>query len=109
MTHNAMSSTDDVFGIPNQTHGITRQLTDGIRGMMLDIHYFSVDENKNVDEREPNVSALDQVYLCHTSCTFGKTRLFDGMCLLSRFLDEHPGEIVSIIFETYVSDADTDA
>lgn len=109
MTHNAMSSTDDGFGIPNQTHGLARQLSDGVRGMMLDLHYWDPDTNLTDNGRLDGPSAMDQVYLCHSACALGKTRLLDGLCTLTTFLDENPGEILTIIFETYVQDADLDA
>lgn len=109
MTHNAMSNADDGWTPPNQTHGIARQLADGVRGMMLDLHYYDADANENtaghIDER----SAADQVYLCHGPCALGHTRLLDGLCTITKFLDANPGEVFSIIFENDVTDADTDA
>jgi hypothetical protein len=38
----------------------------------------------------------------------GRRRLLDGLCDITKFLDEHPGEVFSIIFEKYVQDADID-
>ncbi len=108
MTHNAMSSADDGWVPPNQTHGIARQLEDGIRGMMLDIHYYSAEDNRNQTAHDPALSTVDQVYLCHSVCAFGRARLLDGLCTITRFLDEHPSEELSIVFENYVTDADTD-
>lgn len=109
MTHNAMSNADDGWSSPNQTHGLARQLDDGIRGMMLDVHYFDVEANRNSSERLETATPQDQVYLCHTLCTLGKRRALDGLCDVVAFLDAHPGEVLSIIFETRVSDADLDA
>lgn len=106
MAHNAMSNADEGWGVPNQTHGLARQLDDGIRGLMLDLHYYSTAENQNETEHDDTVTTVDQVYLCHTSCVLGKERLLDGLCTITNYLDAHPGEIVSIIFETYVSDRD---
>src|SRR6185295_8518759 len=100
---------DDGFGIPNQGHGLAKQLADGVRGMMLDIHYYDPDSILTDNGRIADRSAMDQVYLCHGPCALGKIRLLDGLCTLTKFLDEHPGEIVSIIFETYVEDRDTKA
>jgi hypothetical protein len=109
MTHNAMSNADEGFGIPNQTHGLARQLADGVRGMMLDLHYYDPDSNLTDQGRLDGPSAMDQVFLCHTACAFGRTRLLDGLCRITQFLDDNPGEVISIIFETYVLDADTAA
>ena len=109
MTHNAMSNADDGWTPPNQTHGIERQLADGIRGMMLDLHYYDADANENTAGHIDGKSAADQVYLCHGPCALGHARLLDGLCTITKFLDANPGEIVSIIFENDVADADTDA
>ncbi len=89
MTHNSMSNEDGGWIAANQTHGLTRQLEDGIRGLMLDVHPYE-----------------DQVYLCHGICELGKQLLVDGLGETRAFLDAHPREIVSIIFEPYVPPAD---
>lgn len=109
MTHNAMSNADDGWSSPNQTHGIARQLADGVRGMMLDLHYYDPIVKETATGPFADLSAVDQVHLCHGPCLFGSARLLDGLCALTRFFDENPGEIVSIIFETRVRDADLDA
>jgi hypothetical protein len=109
MAHNAMSNADDGYAVPNQNHGPARALADGVRGLMLDLHYYDADTNQTDTGRVDGPSAADQVYLCHGPCALGKTRLLDGLCGIVDFLDQNPGEVVSIIFETYVDDADTDA
>jgi hypothetical protein len=109
MTHNAMSSPDDGFGIPNQHHGIAKQLADGIRGMMLDIHYYDPSTNLTDTGRVDGPPANDQVYLCHGPCALGRIRLLDALCGIQTFLDANRGEVLTIIFETYVADADLDA
>lgn len=109
MTHNAMSNADEGWSPPNQTHGIERQLEDGVRGMMLDLHYYDAEANENAAGRIDGRSAVDQVYLCHGPCALGRRRLLDGLCGITRFLDAHPGEVFSVIFENDVADADTDA
>jgi hypothetical protein len=108
MTHNAMSNADDGFNSPNQSHTLARQLDDGVRGMMLDLHYYDVETNENVLDHIEGRTAVDQVYLCHTSCALGHTRLLDQLCTVTSFLDQNPGEIFSVIFENDVKDADTD-
>lgn len=108
MTHNAMSNADEGWSPPNQTHGIARQLADGVRGMMLDLHYFDAEATANATGHIGGKSAADQVYLCHGPCALGKTRLLDGLCTITKFLDDNPGEVFSIIFENDVDDADTD-
>lgn len=91
-THNAMSNADEGWLGPNQQHGITRQLDDGIRGLMLDTHYDG-----------------GVAHLCHAFCQLGKETLASGLWKIRRYLDLHPQEVVTIIFEAYVSEADTAA
>jgi hypothetical protein len=85
-----MSNDEEGWLIPNQHFGITRQLADGVRGLMLDTHYF-----------------LGGAYLCHGFCDLGNEPLAEGLGKIRAFLDTCPREVVSIIFESYVSAADT--
>lgn len=108
MTHNAMSNADDGWLAPNQDHGLARQLADGVRGFMLDTHYYD-EETGYTDQRRDDLAAIDQAYLCHGVCALGRRRLLEGLCDLTSFLDQHRGEVVSIIFEDYVTPEDTAA
>ena len=85
-THNAMSNADEGWAVPNQQHGIARQLADGVRGLMLDVHPFE-----------------GETYLCHGVCQLGRRLLADGLADIRSFLDCHPGEVVTIIFENYAT------
>ncbi|HEV8323718.1 MAG TPA: hypothetical protein VG389_19020 [Myxococcota bacterium] len=91
-THNAMSNDDEGWLIPNQHHGITRQLADGVRGLMLDVHPY-----------------LGGTYLCHGVCSLGNEPLADGLSKVRAFLEVCPREVVSLIFESYVPAADVAA
>jgi hypothetical protein len=91
-THNAMTNGDEGWLLPNQQHGITRQLNDGIRGLMLDTHYDG-----------------GVAHLCHAFCSLGKEPLASGLTKIRQFLASQPNEVVTIIFETYISAADTHA
>ena len=91
-THNAMANKADGFIGPNQNEDIPTQLADGVRGLMLDIH---------VDEGE--------VVLCHGYCSLGRVLLVDGLGQIRDFLEANPREVVTILFETYVSNDDTGA
>ena len=37
-THNAFNAEEDGFTFPNHNFGITRQLQDGVRGLMIDVY-----------------------------------------------------------------------
>jgi hypothetical protein len=109
MTHNAHSLSTEKFGVFNQTQGIAKQLDDGIRGMMLDTYYFDSIERVASETRIPDLGVVDQAYLCHGPCTIGNARLIDKLCIITDFLDAHPEEVLSIIFENHIADADTAA
>lgn len=90
-THNAMSNADDGWVAPNQEHGIARQLADGVRALMLDTHLFR-----------------DEPYLCHSRCEFGRKSLEEGLSEIGDFMEGHPDEVLSIIFESNVTAAQTE-
>jgi len=50
-----------------------------------------------------------QVYLCHGECLFGNRLLADALAALKDFLDAHPKDVVTLIFESYVAGADVAA
>lgn len=90
MTHNAMSNAEAGWILPNQNFGITRQLNDGIRGMMLDTY-----------EED------GELLLCHSVCLAGSQPLVEGLQEIAAFLDANRNEVVSIIFENYITNAQT--
>lgn len=96
-THNSMSNQDDDWVNPNQKHGIERQLQDGVRAFMLDLHYWE-----------------GEVMLCHFMCAMGSTLfgmkpLATALSEMKQFLDENTNEVLSIIFESYVGAEDVEA
>lgn len=84
-THNAFATEAENFGAANQYSIIPKQLQDGVRGLMLDAHYDR-----------------GRTYLCHGLCSLGRRLLAAGLCDIRQFLDSHPAEVVTIIFESYV-------
>lgn len=87
-----MSNAEEKWQIPNQNNAITTQLNDGVRGLMLDVHDH---------EGTP--------HLCHGPCVLGKKPLVDGLKELERWMSTHPRDVVTIIFEMYVSAKDVAA
>lgn len=85
-THNAMSSRDAGFIFPNQIGSLRKQLDDGVRAMMLDVHEFN-----------------GRPMLCHTYCELGSFALVDGLIEIREFLDTRPHEVVTLILESYVA------
>lgn len=85
-THNAFNAGEDGFNLPNQTYGLTRQLNDGVRALMLDVY----------DE-----GGVATVY--HGFSWLGTTTLESNLMEIKEFLDANPNEVVTLLFETYIS------
>ncbi len=85
-SHNAMSNAEDGWTVPNQNLTIAHQLEDGVRGLMLDVH-----------------EGYDDILLCHGTCLLGSLPVVDGLRIIKRFLHDHRGEVVTIIFESYTT------
>lgn len=85
-THNAFNAGDDGFNLPNQTHGLTQQLNEGVRALMLDVY----------DE-----GGIATVY--HGFTWLGTTTLESNFNEIKAFLDANPNEVVTFLFETYIS------
>ena len=47
-----------------------------------------------------------QVFLCHTVCELGATKMVDSLNDIREFLDQNPGEVVILFIEPYVSPQD---
>ena len=100
-THNAMSSADDGWIGPNQTHDVPTQLAAGVRGLMLDT-YRAGDLNGVGLPQVPGVDP-DSSYLCHAFCALGSQPLTEGLTEIREFLDGEPGAVVTLIIESYLS------
>lgn len=85
-THNAYNNEEEGFDFPNQYNSITQQLEGGVRALMLDVY---------------NEGGVPTVY--HGISIFGNKPLTENLDAIKAFLDTHPNEIVTIIFECYVT------
>ena len=128
--HNAMASSADGFVPPNQGHTIAQQLRDGIRGFQIDVYPGSrrdgrvyTDLEGSLDKRAADLPARyvtlatrlhrslgapaagtpTDVYLCHTFCELGATKMADVAHDLRTFLDGHPHDVLVAVIEDYVS------
>lgn len=81
-THNSMSNADAGWIAPNQQHGLTRQLEDGVRAMMLDTYEWD-----------------GGLWLCHGYCELGAQPLAEGLGELEAYLAAHPREVLVVIFQ----------
>ncbi|MCH9680898.1 MAG: hypothetical protein K0V04_05660 [Deltaproteobacteria bacterium] len=90
-THNSHSALDEGFPVlnANQEHGISRQLSDGIRVMLIDVY--------------PDADDPDTVVMCHGPCGLASTPHVDGLTEIVEFLQDNPREVVTIIYEDHVA------
>jgi len=82
MAHNAMSNAEEKWELPLQNWSMTRQMQNGVRGLMLDTY-----------EKD------GKLVLCHGFCQLGQKSLKDGLLEIKQFLDDNPREIITIEFQ----------
>ena len=83
-THNAYSSFEDGFYLPNQNLNISSQLNQGVRAFMLDVY-----------------SEDDVLVLYHGVADLGSTLFEDVLIEFRTFIDENPNEVITLILEDY--------
>jgi hypothetical protein len=132
-THNSMSAPLPGWFSSQQDASISDQLADGVRGLLIDTHHADRLANGNVrtvlggegelrqDGVSPEAVAAARrlrerlgfrgegergMYLCHTFCELGATPLSTGLREIHDFLVTHPGEVVVVINQDYVTPAD---
>ncbi|MFN8160123.1 MAG: hypothetical protein U0R52_03650 [Solirubrobacterales bacterium] len=106
--HNAMSSANLGWIIPNQTLTIPQQLDYGIRGLLYDTHYGRLQDNGTVrtDDNGTVTTGQRGLYLCHVYCELGATPLIDVLASIRDFLATHPRNVLAIVNEDYISPSD---
>jgi hypothetical protein len=118
-SHNAMASSDRGFIGADQDPSITGQLDNGVRALMLDLHYWTTPE-----QAAPFVASLDPrtksawapltrafqphpgVWLCHNVCQLGADSAISQLQDLRDWLRNHPDDVVSLILQDDIWAAD---
>jgi hypothetical protein len=139
-THNSYSAAEEPGWLfANQRYGIERQLRDGIRLMLIDIHIGvrdgnrvrtdlqaeGVSRNKVAKALGPgaiaaaervaggigagNLTGPRELFLCHTLCELGAEPLDQELDVIRRFLDAEPGAVLVLFVEPYVSPEQVEA
>ncbi|MEA2347588.1 MAG: hypothetical protein QOG62_1375 [Thermoleophilaceae bacterium] len=138
-SHNSMSAGNEPGWLfANQAKGITGQLEDGIRGLLIDTHYgFDTPKGVATDlDNDPKSRAklsdelgdefvttaerlrsrigfkpggMHEVFLCHGFCETGATKAVTALTKIHDFLIENPAEVLVISIEDGVSAGDTEA
>lgn len=80
---------------PNQRYDIKKQLDDGIRAFMIDIH--------DKDILVP--LSKNEVYVFHAYAMLGKEKLSHILDIFYPFLQQHPNEVITLIFDCSVNDS----
>ena len=122
-SHNAMSSPGVVSVWPEQGRDLRGQLDSGVRALLIDTHYWTpvVTSRQLARDASPSspaaallaralqplTSSRDGTWLCHLACGLGARPLVDGLGDVRHFLDDNPGEVVTLIVEDGISVDDT--
>jgi hypothetical protein len=106
--HNAMSSFDLGWKLPNQTLAIPDQLRAGIRALLIDTHYgrLQPDGTVRTDDDGELTEGERGLYLCHSLCELGASPLVDVLSSIRRFLRRHPFNVLTIVNEDHIAPAD---
>lgn len=134
--HNAMSNAEiPGWLFPHQSHAFPGQLADGVRALMIDVHYGvpagervitdfdreggSVDKIRGVLGPEATDAAVrirnrflghetgpGALYFCHGFCELGAYTVVPALQGIRDFMVANPGEVVIIVVEDYVRPED---
>jgi hypothetical protein len=128
-THNSMASADiSDWYMPNQEKGIRQQLEDGIRGLLIDVHYGEpvkgriktlMDDEAKARAKYEEVLGKEgveaamrirdrlvgqpegprDVHMAHGFCELGSTRFVDALESIKEFLILNPNEVLIIVIQ----------
>jgi hypothetical protein len=134
--HNAMSNAEAAgWMFPHHQKGIAAMLQDGVRALLLDIHYgISTDQRVKTDLdaegsslekiegavgpegtaaamriRDRLVVGKDQehgLYFCHGFCELGAYPVVPVLREVRDFMVEHPDQVIILVIEDYVTPED---
>jgi hypothetical protein len=123
-THNSMSSPDVVKVWPEQDETIAEQLDSGVRGLLIDTHYWTpvASAGQLVDlapgipvpvveaalaRQEAFLDGRPGTYLCHNHCIWGGVPFVDALVDVRVFLEDNPREVVTLVIQDAISTEDT--
>ncbi|HET7294350.1 MAG TPA: hypothetical protein VFM88_18140 [Vicinamibacteria bacterium] len=137
--HNAMSAADvPDWMFPQHERGIPVQLEDGIRALLIDVHYGIPVEGRVKTDLESEATSREKLeravgkegleaamrirdrlagkeegprglYLCHGFCELGAVPLTGALERVHEFLVRNPNEVLVFVIEDYVSPQDLSA
>ena len=134
--HNAMSNAEiDDWMFPHHPRNIRHQLRDGVRALLLDVHYGfpgAARIKTDLDGMRQTMEAVEEVvgaegmaaaerireelvgvdegrrglYLCHGFCELGAYELTPTLATIREFLVRDPGAVLILVIEDYVTPED---
>lgn len=104
-SHNAMSSADLGWRIPNQTLDIPGQLEAGVRALLIDT-YYGIEGGDGVITNAQKGDPGAKTYLCHVLCQIGASRLAPTLRQIRRYLRSHRSTVLLIEVEDYIEAPD---
>ncbi len=135
--HNAMSNAEiPGWLFPHQNHAFPGQLEDGVRALLIDVHYgVPAEEHIITDFGHPGGTSIDKIegplgpeatdaavrirnrfmghetgksglYFCHGFCELGAYPVVPALEGIRDWMLQNPGEVVIIVVEDYVSPQD---
>ncbi len=119
-SHNAMASSDQGFVSAQQGLDVVQQLDNGVRALMLDVHYWTSPEavSTYLDTLpEASRAALQPltgslaprpgVWLCHIVCQLGARSAVPELQRIRDWMGAHRDAVVTLILEDHTSESDT--
>jgi hypothetical protein len=134
--HNAMSNAEiPGWLFPHQNHAFPRQLEDGVRALLIDVHYGVPAGDHIITDFDREGSSKDKIagalgpeateaalrirgrflgqesgpsglYFCHGFCELGAYPVVPALAGVRDFMLANPGEVVVIVVEDYVTPQD---
>ncbi len=106
--HNAMSAGSLGWKIPNQSVAIPDQLETGIRALLIDTHYGSLQADGTVltDDDGSVTTGERGLYLCHVLCQIGASPLVGVLRSIRKFIRQRPNNVLAIINEDKITPED---
>ena len=134
--HNAMSNAEiPGWLFPHHNHAFPRQLEDGVRALLIDVHYGVPAGGHVITDMEREGTTKDKIqevlgpeatdaalrirsrflgkesgasalYFCHGFCELGAYPVLPALEGVRAFLVANPGEVVLVVVEDYVTPED---
>lgn len=88
-TRHSVASRAEHWIAANQNHGITRQLNDGVRALMLEVHPL-----------------MGKLYLARGNPLVGRKPLADALVEVHAFMQSHQSEVITLLIQSHVPAAE---